>query len=471
MKNKNQVLNAGIWYIIGNMLLKGIFFLTLPIFTRILRTEDYGYYNTYMAYELIITGIIGLGLYGSVKNAKIDFEKSFNSYVSSILFLGLMVFCTVIIVANGTFRLYAGIFGFDQFVLNILIAHAFGSFVMQICNAKFNMEFKYKSFILIAGLSILSNIIFSILLIFFVFQNQRYMGRIIGYAMPSIVIGIILLTITFIKGKGLFNKVYWKYGLLIGLPLVPHILSQTILSQFDRIMIRNMVGVSESGIYSFVYTMSTILYIIHISIEAAWTPWLFYRMRVGEREVVREKSKHYITAFAMLTVGFMCVFPEIIKIMAAQDYWTGMGLTIPLTLCIYCIFLYTLPVNIEYFHKKTFFISIGTVGATIINIVLNYFCIKMFSYEVVAYTTLLSYIFLFLFHYSIAKRWGFQEYYSIKHIILVSLIVFTIAGLLICVKGNILARYAIVFLVLVGCILKRKIFIDIFKEVKKEKNS
>ena len=42
---------AGIWYTLGNILLKGCIFFTLPIFTRILSTNDFGIYNTYMAYE------------------------------------------------------------------------------------------------------------------------------------------------------------------------------------------------------------------------------------------------------------------------------------------------------------------------------------------------------------------------------------------------------------------------------------
>ena len=36
---------AGLAYTVGNVLLKGIAFLTLPIFSRILTTEEFGFYN------------------------------------------------------------------------------------------------------------------------------------------------------------------------------------------------------------------------------------------------------------------------------------------------------------------------------------------------------------------------------------------------------------------------------------------
>ena len=91
---------AGIWYTIGNLLLKSCIFFTLPIFTKLLSTSDFGIYNTYMAYEGIITAILGLGLYGSIKNAKLDFKDNFNNYLSSILTFSLGFLLLILLVGN-----------------------------------------------------------------------------------------------------------------------------------------------------------------------------------------------------------------------------------------------------------------------------------------------------------------------------------------------------------------------------------
>ena len=53
MKNK-KVIKAGLGYTIGNVFLKGLNFLTIPIFTRILSPNDYGLFNTYAAFESIL---------------------------------------------------------------------------------------------------------------------------------------------------------------------------------------------------------------------------------------------------------------------------------------------------------------------------------------------------------------------------------------------------------------------------------
>ena len=74
MKKRNKSVKAGIGYVIGNYLIKGLSFLTIPIFTRLLNTTDYGKYNTFLAYESIIFLFIGLALHSSYKNARYKYK-------------------------------------------------------------------------------------------------------------------------------------------------------------------------------------------------------------------------------------------------------------------------------------------------------------------------------------------------------------------------------------------------------------
>ena len=97
---KSKFLSSGIWYTIGNMLIKGIVFLSLPIFTRLLSPEDFGYYNTYIAYQSIMSVVVGLGLSGCIKNAKIDYCNSYNEFVTSILSLDFIFLIVSVLVLN-----------------------------------------------------------------------------------------------------------------------------------------------------------------------------------------------------------------------------------------------------------------------------------------------------------------------------------------------------------------------------------
>lgn len=140
--------------------------------------------------------------------------------------------------------------------------------------------------------------------------------------------------------------------------------------------------------------------------ENAWSPWVFYTLDSGDKKRIERAGKDYVMVFALLTIGFFCVMPEVTKIMAGSNYWGGISLIIPLTFGNFFVFMYGLPVNIEYYHKKTGFISLGTILAAGLNAVLNYFGIILFGYQVAAYTTFLSYGMLFLFHWFIANKYG-----------------------------------------------------------------
>ena len=71
-KAGNRVLKAGIGYTIGNYLLKGLSFFTIPIFTRLLTTQDYGKYNVFLSYENIIFVLIGFAIHSSYTEAEED---------------------------------------------------------------------------------------------------------------------------------------------------------------------------------------------------------------------------------------------------------------------------------------------------------------------------------------------------------------------------------------------------------------
>ena len=85
VQTDNKVLKAGAGYVIGNYLLKGITFLSAPIFTRLLTKEEFGLFGTYTSYESILYIFIGLALHSSLNNAKYKYKEKFNEYVSFLI--------------------------------------------------------------------------------------------------------------------------------------------------------------------------------------------------------------------------------------------------------------------------------------------------------------------------------------------------------------------------------------------------
>lgn len=460
----NRAARAGMWYTLGNILVKGCVFLSLPIFTRILTTADFGIYNTYIAYEQILTAILGLGFYATIKNAKLDYGKRFDEYLSAVVSLSLIVLSFVLVVVNLLYPIIARMLGFSRLITNCLILQAFGAYLLHFYGTRLNVDFEFKSYLAMTFFNGIGNIVCSILLILFVFPSERYLGRIFGSATPLIIIAIAVTIILLGKGKKIYELGYWRYALTIGLPLIPHVLSQSLLSQFDRIMISNMVGSSESGIYSYIYTLCTILTVISSSLESAWAPWVYWMLNDKRENEIRKVSQNYIAFFTLVTIGFMCIMPEMIKLIAGNEYWQGVGLLFPLSIGNYFVFLYSFPVTIEYYHKKTFYISIGTVATATLNVVLNYVLIDIFGYYAAAYTTMIAYMLLFLFHWILARKFG-GNIYGVRNYLLGLAVVLLMGIILATIQSfavmSIVVRYSLIAIILIVLLKKKDMLLNI----------
>ena len=87
MDSNTKVFKSGIWYTASNFLLRGIGFITTPIFTRLLSKTDYGLFNNYSSWLAILTVIVTLNLESTLISARYDYEEKLDEYILSILTL------------------------------------------------------------------------------------------------------------------------------------------------------------------------------------------------------------------------------------------------------------------------------------------------------------------------------------------------------------------------------------------------
>ena len=90
---------AGLWFFICTVLQKGIVFLTVPIFTRLLTTEQYGLLTVYQSWMAIISVFTTLNLSAGVfNNGMIKYPGQKNQFLSSLLGLSTTVTAVFFIV-------------------------------------------------------------------------------------------------------------------------------------------------------------------------------------------------------------------------------------------------------------------------------------------------------------------------------------------------------------------------------------
>jgi len=393
---------ASTYYLAGSFFNKGIAFLTIPIFTRILSTYDYGVVTTYNSWVAMISMVIGFALHTGIRVAYVDFKDEFDEYTATTITFTVFVSAIITALVVGITKIFSININITLIILCML--QSFSTAVLQDYSYYLMMQYQYKFRTTLMILPNLVSVFFSVLAIIFIVKSDAYMGRIVPTAIINFGFGILIVILVSLKGKSLFRMKYLKYGLAISTPLIVHGIALNILSQSDMTMITMLSGASQTGIYSLIYNFGMLASVVTSSLEGVWVPWFFQHLKEKEYKKIEKVAVDYINLMTYVMGCLILVAPEIVKLLADKSYWSGISIIPPIVLANYVIFIYTLYVNIEHFHKKTIYITFNTLIAAGANIILNFIFIPKHSYIAASYTTLASYLVSFVLHSRYAKK-------------------------------------------------------------------
>lgn len=441
--SEKKAVKAGIGYTIGNILAKGINFLVLPIFSRIMTTEQFGVVNVFLSYDAILFVIVGLALHTSVRSAHYEFKDETDEYTSSISLIYLLNMAVLLLAVFFFGNVLSVWMGYSKTLLYMLVLYSFGSAVLCLYNNRISLDYSYKKYMAVSLVNSVGNVVLSLFLMFTAFTAHRDVGRVLGSTATLFLIAVVLLLAMFKKAAPRYNKAYWRFGLKYSLPIVPHGISQVILAQFDRIMIKNMVGDAQAGIFSLAANIQLILTIISDSIFTAWSTWFYEEIEKNHTQEIQKRAAQLNILFAIFSIGLIALSPEMIFVLGGSRYELGKYVAIPMVVDAYVLFLSNVIVPSEYYTKKTQYIMFGTIAAAAINIAANLFFIGKYGFLAAAYCTLFSYVCYLLFHVLISRRLIKFSVIPYKNLMLSSFFVVLMAAVGLLFIKSILIRYTV----------------------------
>lgn len=469
----NSLSNAAkssIAFAISSILVKGISFITTPIFTRIISQDQYGIVSTYNSWMTIIDvfAVVGLTSAGVFNVGMKDHKENRDQFISSLL-----VLCNIsTILVFGVIFLLKIPFGNDFILPSTLLISMFihfmfnPAYIFWITRKRY--EYKYKTPFLITVISTVVTQLLSIIIILNIATPNQGALRIWTNTLFALIINVPVYLMLLAKGKKFFDIALWKEVLIYALPLLPHYLAQHIMSSSDRIMISNLYSSTGTAIYSVASSISMISSIIWQSINASLVPYTFDKLENNREKEVNRVVIPILIVFAAMCITITLIAPEILTILAPKEYYEGIYAIPPIAATAFVSALYNIYANIEFYHKKTWWISLSTIVAAGVNLGLNFLVIPKFGYIGAAYTTLISQIVLSLMHYFGYKRCQKDPVFNNKIILLVTL--FAIIFCLLCnfCYSNVFVRYGIIIGILVIMIFNRKMIISKIQEIKKK---
>ena len=401
----NKILKAGVGYTFANILIKGVGFLTLPLFARLLTPEDFGMYNVFMSYEVIVFCIVGFALHSSLRSANREFD--INGYTSSILLLYILqlgVGCALLVGFHRTFEAWTD---FGGNVLVLLLLGGFGTSLIQLYNDRVALTYAYRKYMMVMATASLGNVVLSLVLMLTVFNDERFVGRILGASLSMFAVGVFVIGRLWLLHQPTINLSYWSFGLRYSIPVVFHGLFQMVLMQIGTIIIQKMVSGSAAGMYALGLSFLSIVTVLVSSVSTVWSTYFYDCMATQSKEKTEKicrTARMVNLFFALLTMGMSCVAPEVLLILGGKNYAESAYSVYGILICSYLIAVYNLIVVGEYYAKKTHLLVFCTLAGAVCCVMFNWVGIDLWGYKSVAYTTSLAYIIYVGMHWSLCRR-------------------------------------------------------------------
>jgi O-antigen/teichoic acid export membrane protein len=394
----NVELKASMWYTVCNFLQKGIAVITTPIFSRLLTSEQFGEYAVFNAWSDILfvftTLKISVGIYN---NGLLKYKDDRSRYASSTLGLSTTItsFTALIYIIVNAFQ--PEILGLSNTLVVIMFLQFYLTPPTDFWMAEQRFDYKYKK---VVAITFLMSILTPVVGIAAVVMTQKGAdARIAANAAVVAIVGMVFYVRIMQRGKTFVNVCYWWDNLKLGIPLIPHYLSQVFLNNSDRIMIRSLCDSAKAGIYSIAYSAGNLLTILNGAINASLTPWTYRCLEKKEYGKIRATALPLVGGVGLFNLILCCCAPELVSILAPAEYHESSWMIVPISMGAFMQFVASLSVRIELYMEKTKYISIFSILVAVLNIILNFAGISKWGYTAAAYTTFISYFVFAYAHY------------------------------------------------------------------------
>ncbi|MEE0858053.1 MAG: oligosaccharide flippase family protein [Acutalibacteraceae bacterium] len=467
---------AALWFVACTMLQKCISFITVPIFTRLMPTEEYGIYSTYLSWYGILTAFCTLNMHSCIyvnNYTKANTKKEQDDVAVPLLSLSETL-TIILFIAFVIFHKYLDdIIGLPFLVTCLLFVQILFEPPVNFWSMKQRFEYRYVLLVTRTILMVVLNSVLGIIAVSISITNQG-LARVLSIVLVQAIFGGIFYLYFFKRAKKIFSVKGWKHALKVQLPLLPHQLSISILSSSDRIMINNMLGKTQAAIFSVAYSAGYIVNILKSSIVDALKPWLYQKIKEKNYTAIRKNANIVIIFVTIISFLFTAFAPEIIAIMAPEQYHEAIYVIPPVSASSFFTFLYNIFSIVGMYYEKTNKIMIASISGAALNLILNFIFIPIFGYVAAAYTTLIGYMFFAFAHYLIMKSicrqyMNNEKIFDMKFIVIMSIFILVATIAFELIYDYIFIRYAVVLVITLILFIKRKTFISAIKELKKKK--
>ncbi|MDR3668869.1 MAG: oligosaccharide flippase family protein, partial [Ignavibacteriaceae bacterium] len=273
--NNKSLSGSVAWYGLGNLLVRSLSFILLPLYSNLITTTEFGNYSLLLSVYAVVQVFFQFGMFGALNKFYIE-EKSeskkkliFSSVLNTIVIIALFL---TLIFWHLSSRISLIIFNSTDFknILSLTFVALFfetlGFYILTLLKTQ-GLAKKVVSY------SASGAVLNLLLNIFFVYSLRlSVFGIILAQLVSACFLLLILLPV--IKDKYIFRIDRGILNLVVkfSIPLIFANLFMAGSNVADRFILNIFSGPEQVGLYSFAYRIALIMSILIGSFSTAWNP-------------------------------------------------------------------------------------------------------------------------------------------------------------------------------------------------------
>lgn len=390
----SKLLSQSLLYGFANGLYSGLPILVLPVLLKFLQPGDFGLVDLFRNISLLLTPILGLSTVQSISRFYYELdERNFKTFVSNVIILhGCNAILGVLIYSILSFYIS------EEYSSILILSIVFFLFnqITEALLSIFQVQKKVKSYILIR----LSTIILDITILYFLYlylDQYDWHYRVIPNVSAAVLVGAFsFLFLLKKKYIGTFNLNLLKSAILFSSPLILHMISGYVMSMGDRFFILTFLNKTDLGNYAVSYQLGVLVNFLYTSFNLAWVPTYYEMRKKNEIDKIKKIRKLIFCGVAVFSIIVLLV---VYYLLNNTDLFVNYDIKYEIVIILVVAYVlnsfYRFESNYFFYLMNTKTLSIITLGAALITVLINLILIGHIGIYACAFATLVAQAYMF----------------------------------------------------------------------------
>jgi O-antigen/teichoic acid export membrane protein len=410
-----ELVGHGLIYGLTSSLQNILGFVLLPILTVYYTPAEFGVYSIILLASSLASAVFYFG--ASTALGRFYFEEDSDIYRQEIVSTALyitMAGALLLVVLSFLFGEYLSVllFGSNIYKIPLILAFSGASFGFLLNTMTLLLRYEKRSvlFMIVTLSGVCLNFIVTYILL--TVYDYGILAPLLGSFLSMGLSFLFLFVINFSNLTLKINPSYYKKIFFFGIQFSISGLLFYLLDYVDRLIIKDLLPMTDVGIYSLGCRIAAIINVILIlPFSLIWGPIRMEQASNQNNQEFTSKIFSYLALSGFVLVAFAMLFGgELMSLLFKNNQYDGYTKVFPIIMLslLFYGFQNILDFGI-YLHKKVHFYIIISLIGIVFNIIMNYCLIPYFGFMGSAYVTFFTYFITTSLIYFISSK-----YYTLK---------------------------------------------------------